>query len=69
MDPRLAEIFRRNLAAMDETIQACRQIVMQDPNNLTVRAYLLSAYREKVNFLEDMMGAERSDLAGAKETI
>jgi anti-sigma factor RsiW len=60
MDPRLAEVFHRNLAAMDETIQSCRQIIQQDPDNLTVRAYLLTAYREKVNFLEEMMGAGRS---------
>ncbi len=60
MDPRLAEVFNRNLTAMDETIQSCRQIVRQDPDNLTARAYLLTAYREKVNFLEEIMGAERS---------
>lgn len=58
MDPRLAEVFSRNLAAMDETIQACRQIIQRDPDNLTARAFLLTAYREKVNFLEEMMGAE-----------
>jgi anti-sigma factor RsiW len=68
MDPRLADVFQRNLAAMDETIQACRQIVEQDPDNLTVRAYLLTAYREKVNFLEEMMGADRTDLLGGDET-
>jgi tetratricopeptide (TPR) repeat protein len=68
MDPRLAEVFKRNLAAMDETIQACRQIIQQDPGNLTVRAYLLTAYREKVNFLEEIMGAERSTLPGRDET-
>jgi tetratricopeptide (TPR) repeat protein len=68
MDPRLAEVFNRNLAAMDETIQACRQIIRQDPENMTARAYLLTAYREKVNFLEEMMGAERSALRDMKET-
>jgi hypothetical protein len=60
MEPRLAEVFNRNLTAMDETILACRQIIEQDPDNLTARAYLLTAYREKVNFLEEMMGAEQS---------
>jgi tetratricopeptide (TPR) repeat protein len=69
MDPRLADVFKRNLAAMDETIQACRQIVEQDPDNITVRAYLLTAYREKVNFLEEVMGAGRWDLLDTKETI
>ena len=68
MDPRLAEVFNRNLAAMDDTIQSCRQIIQQDPGNLTVRAYLLTAYREKVNFLEDVMGAERSAVREKSET-
>jgi anti-sigma factor RsiW len=68
LDPRLAEVFNRNLAAMDETIQACRQIIRKDPDNLTVRAYLLTAYREKVNFLEEMMGAERSSAGDKAET-
>jgi anti-sigma factor RsiW len=68
MDPRLAEVFNRNLTAMDETIQACRQIIQQDPDNLTVRAYLLTAYREKVNFLEELMGAEQSAIRDKSET-
>jgi len=69
MDPRLADIFNRNLTAMDETIQACRQIIRQDPDNLTARAYLLTAYREKVNFLEEMMDAERTAARDKTETI
>jgi tetratricopeptide (TPR) repeat protein len=68
MDPRLTEAFNRNLAAIDETIQACRQIVRQDPDNLTVRAYLLTAYREKVSFLEELMGVERSAAPGPSGT-
>jgi tetratricopeptide (TPR) repeat protein len=68
MDPRLTEAFNRNLAAIDETIQACRQIVQQDPDNLTVRAYLLTAYREKVSFLEELMSIERSAASGRAET-
>jgi tetratricopeptide (TPR) repeat protein len=60
LPPQLAEIFERNLEAMDETIQACRQIIEGDPHNLMARAYLLTAYREKVNVLEEMMGLERS---------
>jgi len=68
MDPRLADVFSRNLAAMDDTIQSCRQIIQEDPDNLTVRAYLLTAYREKVNFLEDVMGAGRSAARDKSET-
>ncbi len=66
--PQLAEIFLRNLAALDETIQACRQVVEREPGNLTVRAYLLTAYREKVDILEELMGLERSSPLGKAET-
>lgn len=68
MEPRLAEVFSRNLAAMDETIQSCRQIIQRDPDNLTVRTFLLTAYREKVNFLEEMMGEVRSTAPDKSET-
>jgi tetratricopeptide (TPR) repeat protein len=68
MDPRLAEAFNNNLTAMDETIRACRQIIRKDPDNLTARAYLLTAYREKVNVLEEMMGEERSAVRDMTET-
>ena len=68
MDPRLADVFSRDLAAMDETIQSCRQIIQRDPDNLAVRAFLLTAYREKVNFLEELMGAERSGAGDKSET-
>ena len=68
LDPRLAEAFSRNLAAMDETIQACRQVIRQDPDNLTARAYLLTAYQEKVKFLEEIMGAGRSAAQDRNET-
>jgi hypothetical protein len=60
LPPEIAEIFKSNLAAMDETIQTCRQIIEGDPRNLMARAYLLTAYREKVDTLEEMMGLERS---------
>lgn len=68
LNPQLVEIFARNLAAMDETIQTCRQIVERDPANLTARAFLLTAYREKVDVLEEMVGLERSAVPGKTET-
>jgi tetratricopeptide (TPR) repeat protein len=68
MNPELAEAFQRNLEAMDATIQACRTFVAKDPENPAVRAYLLSAYREKVSFLEEMMGAERASASAKTET-
>jgi tetratricopeptide (TPR) repeat protein len=60
VDPRLADVFRRNLEDIDRTIQACQRVVERDPNDLAARAYLLTVYREKVNFLEEMMGAKKA---------
>jgi len=60
LDPQLAEVFKRNLEAIDGTIQAYQQVVEKDPKNPAARAYLLTAYREKVTFLEEMMGAKRA---------
>ncbi len=68
LPPEITEIFKGNLAAMDETIQACRQIIEGDPGNLTARAYLLTAYREKVDTLEEMIGLERSAAPEKAET-
>jgi tetratricopeptide (TPR) repeat protein len=68
LPPEITEIFKGNLAAMDETIQACRQIIEGDPGNLTARAYLLMAYREKVDTLEEMIGLERSAAPEKAET-
>lgn len=55
MDPQVAEVFRRNLEIIDSSIIACRQTILQEPDNIEARSYLLAAYREKVNFLNGMM--------------
>ena len=68
MDPRLAEAFQQNLESIDATIQACQQIVRNDPDNITARNYLLAAYRDKVSFLEQVMGLS-TPYAGAETGI
>ena len=60
LDPRLAEVFRRNLQDINETIQACERVVEKNPNDLAVQAYLLSIYKDKVTVLEQMMGAKKA---------
>jgi predicted anti-sigma-YlaC factor YlaD len=62
--PELAEVFERNLEGLDQTIQVCRQMVTRSPDDPTVRAYLLTAYREKVSLFEEIMGLGPS--SGAK---
>jgi len=55
VDPELARVLSRNLQVINATIAACEQAVRQDPNDLGARTYLLAAYGEKVNFLNDLM--------------
>jgi predicted anti-sigma-YlaC factor YlaD len=68
MDPRLAEAFQQNLESIDATIQACQQIVRNDPDNITARNYLLAAYRDKVSFLEEVMGL-KTTYAGSETGV
>jgi hypothetical protein len=60
LDPRLAEVFKRSLEAINATIQTCEQVVERDPDNLAARAYLLTIYKDKVTVLEEMMGAKKA---------
>jgi tetratricopeptide (TPR) repeat protein len=60
VDPQLAEVFKRNLKDIDQAIQACEQVVEKDPSNLAARAYLLTVFREKVTFLDEIMGAKKA---------
>jgi hypothetical protein len=60
VDPQLAAIFKKNLEAINGTIQAYQEVVEKNPNDVTARSYLLAAYREKVTFLEEMMAAKKA---------
>jgi tetratricopeptide (TPR) repeat protein len=57
--PQVAELFDRNLSVIDATIQACRRAVLEEPDDLQARSYLLSAYTEKVTLLDSAMDLQR----------
>jgi hypothetical protein len=57
--PQVAELFDRNLAVIDATIQACRRAVLEEPDDLQARSYLLAAYTEKVTLLESALDLQR----------
>ncbi|MBE0713857.1 MAG: hypothetical protein IH583_15900, partial [Candidatus Aminicenantes bacterium] len=59
--PQVAELFDRNLSVIDATIQACRRAVLEEPDDLQARSYLLSAYTEKVTLLDSVMDLQRRD--------
>jgi hypothetical protein len=55
LDPQVAEVFRTNLELIDQSINACRQAVLSDPNDIDSRKYLLAAYKEKTDLLNEIM--------------
>lgn len=64
--PQVAELFDRNLSVIDATIQACRRAVLEEPEDLQARNYLLAAYTEKVTLLDSALDLQRKgqDAAG-----
>lgn len=65
-DPLVAEIFARNLEAVDSSIAICRRTVLENPEDIEARNFLLAAYRKKTDFLNQMM-ALRSSSSPIKE--
>ncbi len=70
IDPQLAEVFKRNLEIIDSSIAACRQILLQNPEDIEARNYLLAVYRRKLDVLHEMMVAkEASSLQREFKTV
>ena len=61
LPPEVAEIFDRNLAVVDATIQACRAAVRTEPDDLEARNYLLAAYTRKITLLDAALDLRRGD--------
>ncbi|HVP91031.1 MAG TPA: zf-HC2 domain-containing protein [Terriglobales bacterium] len=61
MIPQAAEMFDRNLAVIDATIQACREAVRKSPDDLEARNYLLAAYMDKLTFLDTALEFSRKN--------
>jgi tetratricopeptide (TPR) repeat protein len=57
--PQVAELFDRNLSVIDATIQACRRAVLEEPDDLQARSYLLAAYTEKVTLLDSALDLQK----------
>jgi len=69
--PEVVELFDRNLAVIDATIQACRVAVRTEPDDLEARNYLLAAYTNKITLLNAALDLQRrdGDVAGLITTI
>jgi tetratricopeptide (TPR) repeat protein len=60
IDPQLYAVFQKNLDIIDQSIIACKEAVLSRPDSLDSRNFLLAAYKEKRNLLEEMMTASAS---------
>jgi hypothetical protein len=58
--PQVVELFDRNLSVIDATIQACRRAVLEEPDDLEARNYLLTAYTRKLTLLDSALDLQRS---------
>jgi anti-sigma factor RsiW len=59
IDPRIAEMFERNIEAVDGALKTCRQTARVCPGDIRVRGFLLDAYREKIVLLNDFLDREK----------
>jgi hypothetical protein len=66
--PQVAELFDRNLSVIDATIQACRRAVLDEPDDLEARNYLLAAYTQKITLLDSALDLQRRDRDAAGKT-
>jgi hypothetical protein len=54
-DPKVAEIFQKNLKVIDASIADCRKALESNPGDLDSRYNLLAIYKKKADFLDDII--------------
>lgn len=69
LDPDVAEIFKINLDIVNESIAACKQALLTNPDDLDTRRYLLAAYKNKADLLDRLISLSPSSLNGESELI
>lgn len=55
LDPQILAVFQKNLSIIDASLAACRQVVLEDPENIETRNDLLAVYGEKIDLLNNMI--------------
>ncbi|MBN2245050.1 MAG: zf-HC2 domain-containing protein [Candidatus Aminicenantes bacterium] len=55
MDPEIVKVFNKNFELIDASIEACKQVVLDNPNSIESRNYLLTVYKKKVDLMEEMI--------------
>lgn len=64
----VAEVFDRNLSVIDATIEACRRSVLEAPDDLEARDYLMAAYTQKITVLDSALDLQRRERAATGKT-
>lgn len=64
----VAEVFDRNLSVIDATIEACRRSVLEAPDDLEARDYLMAAYTQKITVLDSALDLQRREGAATGKT-
>lgn len=59
LDSQMALVFKANLQVLDASITVFKQTVLQEPESIETRNFLLIAYREKLEFLQEMMEVQK----------
>jgi predicted anti-sigma-YlaC factor YlaD len=58
----ITEIYRKNLEIVDASIKVCRQTIKEEPDNLEMRDYILSIYKQKIALLNELMKVKQKSL-------
>jgi hypothetical protein len=59
VDPLTVTVFRKNLEIINSSIISCQQALQEEPDDIETRNYLLVAYMEKVDLLNEMMNLKK----------
>jgi anti-sigma factor RsiW len=60
LDPQVAAVFEQNLREIDAAILACQTAVTRAPSDLAARVYLLGVYKNKVEFLDNVIEVKKN---------
>ena len=71
IDPELAAVFQSNLEIVNMSISACKRAVLQNPEDIESRRFLLAAYKQKADLLDTLMNIkdESSTPTGLGNTL
>lgn len=69
VDPLTVAVFRKNLEIINSSIISCQQALQEEPDDIETRNYLLVAYMEKVDLLNEMMNLKKKSTRKPGEEI